>query len=332
MEAANIETLKSQGKVLWENEGASVINIGDRIGLVEFHTKANAINNDICEMLIKTCTEGTSFFDALIIGNQGKHFSAGANLLFILQSAKNNNWKELSDTIKMLQTTNMTLKYGPIPIISAPFNSSLGGGCEICLHSDHIIASNTVHMGLVEAGVGLIPAGGGTKELTLRAYNKVSEQSSDDVSVLQQPFNIIATAKVSATGEEAKQLFLKPNDIIMSDSNLIDPAKKLAVQLIEDGYNKSTAKANIPVAGTSGISYFQNLITEMQEARSITDHDALIATKIATILCGGEGNTGVAEEQHFLDLEREAFLSLLGTEKTQQRIEFLLVNNKTLHN
>jgi 3-hydroxyacyl-CoA dehydrogenase len=317
-----------------KNEGASIVDIGDRIALVEFHTKANAINSDICQMLANAVLDGVGKFDAVVIGNHGKHFSAGANLALLLESARNNKWKEIEQTIRMLQVTNMTLKYGPIPVVAAPFNSTLGGGCEICLHSSRVVAAKELHLGLVETGVGLIPAGGGTKELRLRAQrNFADEGDSDLVSALHNVFKVILSAKVSKDGEEAKRVFLSATDVITScEQSPIEIAKQSALELVASGYRNASPDTAIPVPGRSGIGILQIRINYMLDSKIISEHDAVIAQHIAKILCGGDVSSGTAGEQQFLDLEREAFLSLLGTEKTQERIEFLLKNNKPLRN
>ena len=329
----DIEELKRAGKVFRENAGASIIDLGDRIALVEFHTKANALGDDILEMLLAAVQDGLERFDGIVIGNRGRHFSAGANLLALLESARNGKWKEIEQTMRLLQDTNMALKYGRIPVVAAPFASTLGGGCEVCLHSSRVVAAEEVHMGLVETGVGLIPAGGGTKELRLRAPSKFANDGNTDLFVaLQHVFEGILTAKVSKNGEEAKQLFLSATDLI-APGNLspIEMAKQCALEMIA-GFQKGAPADNIPVPGRSGIGIFQNRIDYMLNSKAITEHDAVIALHIATILCGGDVPSGTINEQRFLDLEREAFLSLLGTEKTKERIEYLLKNNKPLHN
>lgn len=326
--------LKRAGKIFRENAGASIIDIGERIGLVEFHTKANSLDSDVCEIIMIACSEGAKCFDALVIGNRGKHFSTGANLLFVLDAAHSGKWSDIDKTIRLLQSASMMLKYGPIPVVAAPFSNTLGGGCEICLHSARVVAADGTHMGLVETGVGLIPAGGGTKELGLRAQNQaVTNGVADPLVNLQKVFEIITTAKVSRTGAEAKQLFLAETDILVSpEDGPIEMAKKEALDLARSGYRNAAPGTNIPVIGKKGILAFKTRIDQMLDAKVISDHDAEIGMHVATVLCGGDQPPGMADEQHFLDLEREAFLSLLGTEKTQERIEFLLKNNQPLRN
>jgi 3-hydroxyacyl-CoA dehydrogenase len=333
-ELINIEELKLSGKIFRENASASIIDIGDGIGLIEFHTKANALNDEVCEMILVACNEGARRFDALVVGNRGKHFSAGANLGLLLSAARAGKWADLEQTIRALQDANMTLKYGPLPVVAAPFSNALGGGCEVCLHSAKVVAADETHMGLVETGVGLVPSGGGTKELCLRAHDRALKMGlGDPLPALMTILENITHARVSRSGMEAKQLFLKETDtLVYSPGPPIEVAKQVALDLVQDQYRNGTARSDIPLIGANGLSAFQSKIDEIHQAKLMSDHDAVIAMHVATILCGGNQPAGTATEQHFLDLEREAFLSLLGTEKTLERIEFLLTNNKILRN
>jgi len=329
----DLELLRQNGKVYKENASATILDIGDNIGLIEFHTKANALSDDVCEIILAACETGDDRFEALVIGNYGRHFSAGANLGLVLELARKSDWNALDHTIRTLQKANMAIKYGKLPVVAAPFSSALGGGCEVCLHSAFVVAASSTHMGLVEAGVGLIPAGGGTKELGLRASDLAAASNEDSFPRLQEVLNYILTAKVSHSGNEARDLFLKPEDLVVeSDQSCIQTAKQVALKLARDRYGNGTMRTDIPVAGRAGIRTFQMHIKELYDNKTITEHDSIIAMHLATILCGGEQDKGVASEQYFLDLEREAFMSLLGTQKTQERIAYLLQNNKPLHN
>lgn len=333
-EVIDIEELKRQGKVFRESDAASIIDIGDRVALVEFHTKANSLTDKVVEMLLIAVHEGVEKFDAIVIGNRGRHFSAGANLAFLLDFARGGRWKEMDQVFRQLQDMNMLLKYGPVPVVAAPFSNALGGGAEIVLHSSKVVAAEDLHMGLVEAGVGLVPAGGGTKELRLRALSNFSDNGNTDlISALQNVFKTIISARVSKNGEEAKQLFLSTTDIVTNlKQSPIEMAKQVALELVQSGFRNNGPDTSIPAPGISGINIFQNHIGYMLESEAITQHDAVIAHHIATILCGGNIMSGTVTEQQLLDLEREAFISLLGTPKTQERIEYLLRNNKQLHN
>src|ERR1700754_2990171 len=306
------DTVRAKGKVYLENEGATIVDLGDRIGLIEFHTKANALNDDICDIIVHACEEGSKRFGALVIGNTGRHFSAGANLAMILETARNKDWGKLEGTIRNLQRATMSLKYCRIPVIAAPFSSALGGGCEICLHSSLVIAAKDTHMGLVEAGVGLVPSGGGTKERGLRALDKGVGQGGELLQ-LEPVLNEILTAKVSKDGEEARSLFLTPSDGVAKLSGPpLGIARQAAILLMSKEYVADQPRTDIPVLGGAGLHYLQEKMGTLLDKGSITAHDALIGSRIARILCGGDGVAGTASEQHFLDLECESFLFLLG--------------------
>lgn len=329
----DLEGLKQQGKIYRENAAATILDIGDHIGLIEFHTKANALSDEVCEIIMDACLKAGDTFEGLVIGNNGKHFSAGANLALVLELAKQAKWEALDHTITTLQKANMAIKYGPLPVVAAPFSSAMGGGCEVCLHAAVVVAASVTHMGLVETGVGLIPAGGGTKELALRALDLASAHQEDSFQPLQEVLQRILTAKVSRSGEEARQLFLTPQDLVIgSDLSCINIAKNVVMQLIGEKYSNGSPRTDIPVLGLQGIRAFQTQIDDMYQSKAITQHDSIIAMHLVRIICGGEQATGTASEQHFLDLEKEAFLSLLGTHQTQERIAYLLENKKTLHN
>jgi 3-hydroxyacyl-CoA dehydrogenase len=327
------DAVRSKGTVYLENEGATIVDLGDRVGLIEFHTKANALNDDICDIIVHACEEGGKRFGALVVGNTGRHFSAGANLAMILETARNKNWGKLEGTIRNLQRATMALKYCRIPVVAAPFSSALGGGCEICLHSSLVIAAKDTHMGLVEAGVGLVPAGGGTKERGLRALDKGVGQGGDLLQQLEPVLNQILTAKVSRDGEEARTLFLTPSDGLAKLSGPpLGIARQAAILLMSKGYVADQPRTDLPVLGGAGLRYFQDKLGVLLDKGAITTHDALIGGRIARILCGGDGVAGTGGEQHFLDLERESFLFMLGTDKTLERIEYLLTHNAPLHN
>ena len=327
------EQVRARGTVYLENEGATIVGLEDGVGLIEFHTKANALNDDICDMIVHACEAGSKRFGALVVGNTGRHFSAGANLAMILESARNKDWGKLEGTIRNLQKATMALKYCRIPVVAAPFSNALGGGCEICLHSSLVIAAKDTHMGLVEAGVGLVPSGGGTKERGLRALDKGVGQGGDLLLQLEPVLNQILSAKVSKDGEEARALFLTPSDgVAKSSGPPLEIARQAAILLMSTAYVADQPRTDIPVLGGSGLRYFQEKIGTLLDKGAITAHDALIGSRIARILCGGDGVSGIANEQHFLDLECESFLFLLGTAPTQERIGHLLTHNAPLHN
>ena len=327
------EQVRAKGKVYLGNESATIVDLGDGIGLIEFHTKANALNDDICDLIVQTCEEGSKRFGALVVGNTGRHFSAGANLAMILETARKKDWAKLEGTIRNLQRATMSLKYCRIPVVAAPFSNALGGGCEICLHSSLVIMAKDTHMGLVEAGVGLVPSGGGTKELGLRALDKSGGQGGEALLWLEPVLTQILTARVSKDGEEARNLFLTPSDGVAKLSGPpLGIARKAAILLMSKEYVADQPRTEIPVLGISGLHYLREKIGGLLDKGAITAHDALIGSRVARILCGGDGVPGTASEQHFLDLESESFLFLLGTTPTQERIEHLLTHNAPLHN
>jgi 3-hydroxyacyl-CoA dehydrogenase len=327
------EPVRAKGKVYVGNESATIVDLGDGVGLIEFHTKANALNDEISDLIVYACEEGSKRWGALVVGNTGRHFSAGANLAMILESARNKDWGKLEGTIRNLQRATMSLKYCRIPVVAAPFSSALGGGCEVCLHSSVVVAAKDTHLGLVEAGVGLVPSGGGTKELGLRALDKGVWQGGEPLQRLELVLNQILTARVSKDGDEARTLFLTPSDgVAKSSGPPLVIARQAALLLQSKEYVAGQPRTDIPVLGSSGLDYFQEKIGTLLDKGTITAHDALIGGRIARILCGGDGASGTGSEQHFLDLERESFLFLLGTAPTLERIEHLLTHNALLHN
>jgi 3-hydroxyacyl-CoA dehydrogenase len=330
--AIDLEKIKSAGKIYLENNGATILDAGDGIGIIEFHTKANALNDEISEIIVNGCEKGSKEFRGLVIGNTGKHFSAGANLAMILETARSGKWNVLENTILNLQHATMALKLSPVPVVAAPFSSALGGGCEVCLHSAFVVASSETHMGLVEAGVGLIPAGGGTKELTVRAFDKADKTGVPREQLLMQVAENILKAKVSHNGEEAKNIFLNENDLVVSTPVSPTGVAKMAVMIISEDYTAKKMRNDIPILGRNAFAAFEEKIKSAIDSKTMTAHDAVIAGHIAYIVCGGDHAEAFSSEQHFLDLERQAFLSLLGTTQTQERIAYLLANNKPLHN
>jgi len=328
----DLEKIRNAGKIYLENSGATILDAGDGIGIIEFHTKANALNNEICEIITNGCEKGSKEFRGLVIGNTGRHFSAGANLAFILDTARSGKWSILENTILNLQQATMSLKLSPVPVVAAPFSNALGGGCEVCLHSAFVVVSSETHMGLVEAGVGLIPAGGGTKELTVRAFTRADQACVPNEQMLMQVAENILKAKVSRNGEEAKDIFLNHNDLIVPVPASPTGVAKTAAIILSESYTVKKMRNDIPVFGRNSFTAFDEKIESAIESKTMTVHDARIAGHIANIVCGGDRMGGFASEQHFLDLERHAFLSLLGTKETQQRIAYLLANNKPLHN
>ncbi len=330
----DVAVRKERGAVKRKNPGASLVDLGDGCALVEFHSKMNALGADAIGMLQTAVNEGRGNYDALVVGNQGEDFSVGANLMLVLLAAQEGEWDELELMVRQFQGANMALKYAEVPVVAAPFGLSLGGGCEISLHGARVRASAETYMGLVEAGVGLVPAGGGTKEMVLRAVDRCEGvEGADRFPFLKRAFETIALAKVTTSGAEALGLFLTPADSLSRNPDrLIHDAKQVALGLARAGYRPSRPRTGVPALGRTALAMFRAGIHNALRGGHISDHDALVGTKVATILCGGDREAGTISEQGLLDLEREAFLSLLGTQKTQERIQHMLKEGKPLRN
>jgi 3-hydroxyacyl-CoA dehydrogenase len=312
--------IKRERGVVKRNAGASLVDIGDGILCVEFHSKMNSLGDDAVAMIHAGLEEIETNFEGMIIANEGETFSAGANLMLILLAAQEGDWDELNAAIHRFQQCNMAIKYAPKPVVAAPFARVLGGGCEMVLHSTRAQASAELYMGLVEVGVGLIPGGGGCKEMLIR---------------LREPrkvFELIGMAKVSTSAEEARALGLlhKADRVSMNPERLICDAKRVALSLVST-HAPGAPLSNIPVSGDAGFAAMKIGAWMMRKGEFISDHDMIIACKLAHILSGGRRGPTISE-QGLLDLEREAFLSLCGMPKTQERIAYMLKNGKPLRN
>ena len=322
------------GAVRKKNAGASLVDLGDGCGLVEFHSKMNALGADAITLLQQAVKDAGAHFDALVVGNQGEQFTVGANLMLVLLAVQEEEWDELDRMIRQFQNACMGLKAAEIPVVVAPFGLTLGGGTEISLHGARVRCAAETYMGLVEVGVGLVPAGGGTKEMALRAHDRcLGVEGADPFPFIKRAFDLIAFAKVSTSGAEALRMFLTPADSRSSNPDrLLGDAKEVALGLARAGYRGPRPRTDIPVLGRPALATFKMGIHNALRGGHISEHDAVVATKVATILCGGDREPGAAGEQHFLDLEREAFLSLLGTKKTRDRIQHMLKEGKPLRN
>ncbi|MGE5498240.1 MAG: 3-hydroxyacyl-CoA dehydrogenase/enoyl-CoA hydratase family protein [Syntrophothermus sp.] len=331
-----LPALKEQKKTILKNSGASLIDIGDGVACLEFHSKMNAIGDDILQMIRNSVNEVSKNFTGMVIGNQGSNFSVGANLMLILMLAQDDNWDELDYAVRAFQNTNMALKYCEKPVAAAPFGMALGGGCEVCLSSSAVNASAELYMGLVEVGVGLIPAGGGTKEMLIRSIQFIPEESGADLfPFVRKAFETIGMAKVSTSAAQAAELgYLRPADrYSMNGDYIIHDAKEMVLSMAGQNYKKPDSSIKVPVLGQSALANLKIGIHLMHEAGYISDYDAHIGRKLAGVLCGGQlTQKQKVSEQYLLDLEREAFLSLLGERKTQERIKYMLEKGKPLRN
>jgi 3-hydroxyacyl-CoA dehydrogenase len=320
---------------VFKNDDAHIIDLGDGIVGLEFHSKMNTMGQGVLEGLAYAIETAEKDFRGLVIGNESNEaFSAGANLGMLYMFGIEKKFDEVNQMIATFQESMMRVRYSSIPVVVAPHTLALGGGCEINLHADKIVAHSELYMGLVEVGVGLIPAGGGTKEMALRMGD--ARRTGDvELNRLQQAFMNIATAKVSTSAHEALEMnYLRTQDrIVLNRSQVISEAKKEAILLAEAGYVQKNRRSDVWVEGKQGLALFKAGIQGMLMGRYISEHDALIANKLAFAICGGDLDAPQqVTEQYLLDLEREAFLSLTGEQKTMDRIGSLLSGGKPLRN
>ena len=328
-----LRSAKDRQRVVKKNAGASLVDLGDGVLAVEFHSKLNALGGDAVAMLRHGAEEAARNFAALVVGNDAPHFSAGANLMLVLLEAQDENWGELDQMVRDFQQTVMGLRCCDVPVVVAPAGLTLGGACELALHADRVQAAAETYMGLVEVGVGLIPAGGGTKEMVARAA--VRAAGGDLMPPVQQAFETIGFGKTSASGPDAVRLgYLRSVDAVtMNRERLMADAKQRALQRVKDGYQPPRPRAAIPVGGDTVLAPLKLGVHLAWRAARISDHDALIGRTLATVMAGGAlPHATTVSEAHLLDLEREAFLSLLGEPKTQQRIQRTLKTGKPLRN
>lgn len=324
-----------ESKTIWKNSGVSIIDLGDGIINCEFHTKMNTIGGDVIQGVNKAIDLAEKEYRGLVISNEGKNFSAGANIGMIFMMAAEQDYDELNMAVRAFQNTSMRLRYSSIPVVVAPFQMTLGGGCEFSMHADFVQAHAETYMGLVEFGVGVIPGGGGTKEFALRA----SDEYKDDQIVqntLKDRFLTIGTAKVSTSAVEAYELgYLQQGKyaITMNKSRLIVDAKEKALELANAGYIQPVQRTDIQVLGKQGLGIVYVGASSMRAGNYISDHDKKISEKLGNVLCGGELSAPTeVSEQYLLDLERKAFLELCAERKTLERIQFMLTKGKPLRN
>jgi 3-hydroxyacyl-CoA dehydrogenase len=338
-----LKSQKEAGREVEHNSGASLIDLGDGVVCCEFHAKMNAIGADLMSMLHKGLKRLDTDFDAMVIANQAVNFSVGANVMLMLVAAQEQEWDELHMAVKQFQNVNLGLKYAPKPVVAAPQGMALGGGCEIALHAAKIQAAAEAYIGLVEVGVGLIPGGGGTKEMLIRANEHAAGGGDLDLFHGMKPvFETIATAKVGTSAEEGRSLgFLRREDgVSMNRDRLVGDAKEAALALVRGGYKPLAASwqegaqtTQIRVLGEQFLAGAKLVIHMMQRGGYISDYDAHVGRKLANILAGGPlTSPQLVSEQYVLDLEREAFVSLCGEKKTQERMAFTLKTGKPLRN
>jgi 3-hydroxyacyl-CoA dehydrogenase len=332
--------LKRAGRVVLQNPEASLIDIGEEVACLEFHSKMNTIGPGTLQMIRAAAERTEAEFAGLVVGNHGPNFSAGANLVLLLTAAVEGDWEEIHATIRDFQNSIMALKYCARPVVAAPLGLTLGGGCEVCLGSDAVQAAAESYIGLVETGVGLIPAGGGTKEMVIRSVEALPPGATTDLyPFVHRAFETIGLAKRSASAHEARELgLLRDRDgISIHPRRHLHDARERVLAMARAGYATPSRQAitepTIPVLGENGLARFQLELHLLHRSGQISEHDVVIGTRLAEILCGGRlPGRPLVSEQHLLDLEREAFVSLCGLRKTQERIQHTLSTGRPLRN
>lgn len=324
-----------QNHTLWKNNGVSIIDLGDGVLNAEIHTKMNTIGGDVIQGINKAIDLAEKEYKGLVIGNDGANFSAGANIGMIFMLAVEQDYDELGMAVKMFQDTSLRIRYSSIPVVAAPFNLTLGGGCEFSMHADFVQLHAETYMGLVEFGVGVIPGGGGSKEMALRAADEYKEGQIVQ-NTLKEKFLTVGQAKVSTSAVEALELgYLQVGKyaITMNRSRLLADAKAKVIELDEVGYTPSKKRKDIKVLGKQGLGIVYAGANSMKEGNYISEHDQLISEKLGWVMCGGDlSEPTEVSEQYLLDLERKEFLSLVSTKKTLERIQFMLTKGKPLRN
>jgi 3-hydroxyacyl-CoA dehydrogenase len=341
----SLAVIKKAKGVVKKNPGASVIDLGDGVAAIELHSKMNALGDDIVRLItqtLKPSSETVGSFEAFVITGDSVNFSVGANLMQLLLGVQEEEWDEVEMAVKAFQNMTQAIKFCPRPVVVAPYGMCLGGGTEISLHAAARQPHAELYMGLVEAGVGLIPGGGGCKEMTIRSVDAGSSIRPDArgegveiFEALKKNFETIAMAKVSTSAAEARALgFLRPSDVTtVNRERLLTDAKIRARAIADAGYSAPAPRTDIPAPGESVLATLKLAVWTMREGQFISDHDVKIANWVAYALCGGRVTPGtLVSEQYLLDLEREAFLSLCGEKKTQERIAFTLKTGKPLRN
>ncbi len=323
------------GSIVWKNSHAALYHIGDDVVALQWNTKMNSIGSEVLEALSKSIAIAEEKYKGLVIANDGANFSAGANVGMIFMLAVEQDWDELDFAIRAFQNAMMRVRYSSIPVVIAPHGLALGGGCEINLHADKICAAAETYIGLVELGVGIIPGGGGTKEFVLRAADEMHDDEPETIT-LKNRFLTIATAKVATSAFEAYNLGILRkglDEVVLNQSRRIMEAKRSVIDMYDSGYVMPLQRRDIKVLGRSALGALLAGINGMQRAGYATAHDALVARKLAYVMCGGDlSEQSLVSEQYLLDLERDAFLSLCGERKTLERLQSVLKSGKPVRN
>src|SRR5437667_6405867 len=340
----SVEVAKKSKGVVKKNSGASLVDLGDGVGCIEFHSKMNSLGTDIVSLITQSLKPGGpgDNFDAFVMTNDATNFSVGANLMLLLLSVQEEEWDDVDLAIRQFQGMTQAIKFSPKPVVIAPFGLTLGGGTELSLHGAARRPHAELYMGLVEVGVGLLPGGGGCKEMLLRAVDSAAAirpggrgESVELVEAMKRTFETIATAKVATSAHEARGLgFLAESDgITMNRERVLSDAKARALELVRTAFEPPVPRTDIPAPGENLLATLKLGVHLMRQGEYITEYEVKLGTKIAEVLCGGNVTAGTPiSEQYVLDLEREAFKSLCGERKTQERIQYTLKTGKTLRN
>jgi 3-hydroxyacyl-CoA dehydrogenase len=332
---ATFTILKKGSAPVLKNDGAEAWDLGDGILGLTFKTKANSIDPDVISLLPQAVLKAEQEFRGMVIANEGEHFCVGANLFLVVMAAGQKNWTQLTDMVKNLQDGLQRMKYASVPVVAAPYGMALGGGLEVCLAADAVQAAAETYSGLVEVGVGLLPGGCGNMNLLWRALEGVPEGMPNNTQeIVTQVFKNIALAKIATSADEAKQLgyFRKTDGVSFDKARLLTEAKHKVIGLSESGYHPPSPKSYV-LPGESGIATLRMMVDTLVAGGFASEHDAKIAGKVAEVLCGGRGGASrEVTESEILEIEREAFVSLCGEAKSQERMQFMLMNNKPLRN
>jgi 3-hydroxyacyl-CoA dehydrogenase len=324
-----------ENQSVWKNSACRLYHLGDDVLGLEWYTKMGSIGGEVLEGIQKSISVAEDKYKGLVIANDAQQFSAGANVGMIFMFAIEQEYDELDMAIRMFQNTMMRARYSAIPVVVAPHGLTLGGACELSMHSDKVVAAAETYIGLVELGVGLIPGGGGTKECVLRAADEMHEDEPENIT-LKNRFLTIATAKVASSAFEGYELgiFRKGTDeISINQDRRIADAKNAVIEMFDAGYTMPVQRSDIRVYGRSLLGALYAGINGMWRGNYATDHDVVVAKKLAYVMCGGDlSEPASVSEQYLLDLEREAFLSLAGEKKTLERIQSVLKSGKPVRN
>jgi 3-hydroxyacyl-CoA dehydrogenase len=331
-----LAALREGHGVVEENLGASLYDVGDGVLLLEFHTKMNAIDVDVVGMMRRAVERAEKDCVGLVIGNEHPEcFSAGANLFAMLVAIRQQQWDGIEQLVRDFQAANRRLHYADVPVVAAPAGLALGGGAEVCLGASAIRAHGELFMGLIEVGVGVIPAGGGTMNLLKRWMQGAPDDPAfDPLPLVRRAFETIALGKIASSAEEARELrFLSPHDgVTLRRENLIHDAKQTVLGMHRAGWRRPRPMT-FRLPGRNGQAVFEWFVYNLRVAHHASEHDEKIMRRLANVLCGGDTATSVAvSEEHLLDLEREAFLSLCGEQRTQERMQYMLLHHRPLRN